>query len=121
MARKERIKELCDKKGISAKQLEETLGLGKGYVSKVDKSKPNMSKIQPIADFFNVPIGYILNGESKFKKEKVEFSIQAVIDAVSGKILQELKDMSEEDKEEVLRYARYRKQLDKTNKSKKDV
>lgn len=62
MTLRERIKELCNKKNISMNQLEKELGFGKGYVSKLDKSKPNASKIQLIADYFQVSIDYLIYG-----------------------------------------------------------
>ena len=53
---KERIKSLCKEYGISMNKLEETLGLGKGYISKLGNSTPNTTKIKKIADYFNVSV-----------------------------------------------------------------
>ena len=39
---KERIQFLCKKNGITSKSLEEHLGFGKGYISKIDKAAPNL-------------------------------------------------------------------------------
>ena len=60
---KERIKNLCDNKGISMNKLEEILGFGKGYISKLGTTTPNTSKIKLIADYFGVSVDYILTGE----------------------------------------------------------
>ena len=49
---KERIKSLCKDYGISMNKLEETLGFGKGYISKLGNSTPNATKIKKIADYF---------------------------------------------------------------------
>lgn len=62
---KERIKSLCKNSGISMNKLEEELGFAKGYISKLDKSNPNSSKLQKIADFFNVTLDYLISGEEK--------------------------------------------------------
>lgn len=62
---KERIKSLCKNRGISMNKLEEELGFAKGYVSKLDKSNPNSSKLQKIADYFNVSLDYLISGEEK--------------------------------------------------------
>ncbi len=59
---KERIKDLCNKQGISMNQLEQELGFGKGYISKLGKSTPNTAKIQQIAKRLNTSIEYLMTG-----------------------------------------------------------
>ena len=63
MSIKDRIKELCSINNVSVNKLEKTLGFATGYVSKLDKSTPNTSKINMIADYFNVTVDYLMNGE----------------------------------------------------------
>lgn len=60
---KERIKELCKNNGISMNKLEDTLGFGKGYISKLGESTPNASKIKKIADYFGVTVDYLMTGK----------------------------------------------------------
>lgn len=67
---KERIKELCKLNGISMNKLEDILGFGKGYISKLNESTPNSAKIKKIADYFNVSVDYLLSGEEKEGGEK---------------------------------------------------
>lgn len=45
---KERIKELCKVRKISMNMLEQELGFGKGYLSKLGQSTPNTSKIKKL-------------------------------------------------------------------------
>lgn len=59
---KERIKYLCKIKHISMNSVEESLGFAKGYLSKLDKSKPNSAKMIKIAEFFNVSVEYLMTG-----------------------------------------------------------
>ena len=59
---KERIKALCKDNGISMNKLEETLGFGKGYISKLGSSTHNATKIKKIADYFNVSVDYLMTG-----------------------------------------------------------
>lgn len=59
---KERIKALCKDNGISMNKLEETLGFGKGYISKLGSSTPKATKIKKIADYFNVSVDYLMTG-----------------------------------------------------------
>lgn len=60
---KERIQMLCKNKSISMNQLEQDLGFGKGYISKLNKSTPNATKIQQIATYFNVSVDYLMSGQ----------------------------------------------------------
>ena len=60
---KERIKKLCKDNGISLNKLEDTLGFGKGYLSKLNSSSPNVSNIKKIADYFGVSVDWIMDGK----------------------------------------------------------
>jgi repressor LexA len=65
----EKIKELCKEKHISVNALEQTLGFAKGSLCKIDKNKPSSSRLQKIADYFEVQLDY-LAGTSEFKTMK---------------------------------------------------
>lgn len=67
---KERIKKLCKNNGISMNKLEETLGFGKGYISKLGITTPNTTKIQAIADYFNVSVDYLLKGDEEPQEKR---------------------------------------------------
>ncbi|WP_343250611.1 helix-turn-helix transcriptional regulator [Diplocloster hominis] len=77
MELKERIKQLCNLQHISMNKLEDTLGFGKGYISKLNNSNPNISKIQKIADYFGVTVDYLLGNETidpdKWDEEAAQF------------------------------------------------
>lgn len=62
MTLKERIKDLCKERNVSLNKVEEDLGFGKGYLSKLGKSKPNISKIQKMADYFGVSVDWLMGG-----------------------------------------------------------
>ena len=59
---KERVKELCKNSNISMNQLEQELGFGKGYISKLGKSTPNTAKIQQLANRLGVSVDYLMSG-----------------------------------------------------------
>jgi transcriptional regulator with XRE-family HTH domain len=61
MTLKERIKLLCREHGVSMNKLEEDLGFGKGYISKLGTSKPNANKLKQIADYFHVSLDFLLS------------------------------------------------------------
>ena len=67
MTIKDRVKKLCKARGVSLNQLEHELSFGKGYLSKLGNSTPNAAKIQQIAEYFNVTVDFLINGESAKK------------------------------------------------------
>ena len=89
---KERIQFLCKQNGITSKSLEEHLGFGKGYISKIDKAAPNLSKIKPIADYFGVTLDYLLSAEEEVKEKapdltsRDERDIAKDLDRIMGQI-----------------------------------
>ncbi|WP_124067417.1 helix-turn-helix transcriptional regulator [Clostridium sp. E02] len=66
---KERIKELCKNSNISMNQLEQELGFGKGYISKLGKSTPNTTKIQQLANRLGVSVDYLMTGNAEDDSE----------------------------------------------------
>lgn len=64
MTLKDRIKSLCKERGISMNKLEDELNFGKGYISKLGTSQPNVNKLQQIADYFNVSLDYLMSGSA---------------------------------------------------------
>lgn len=56
----EKIKELCQKRGISINSLEETLGYSRNTIYSMKSKKPNAERLQQIADYFNVSTDYLL-------------------------------------------------------------
>ena len=63
MSIKERIQDLCKANHASMNSVEETLGFGKGYLSKLGTTKPNSEKLEKIANYFNVSLDYIITGK----------------------------------------------------------
>lgn len=70
MTLKDRIKELCEKNGVTMNKLESDCGFGRGYVSKLEKSTPNSQKLQKIADYFNISLDYLMTGETNQHSDK---------------------------------------------------
>ncbi|MEI4393541.1 helix-turn-helix transcriptional regulator [Streptococcus anginosus] len=56
----EKIKELCQKRGISINSLEETLGYSRNTIYSMKSKKPNAERLQQIADYFSVSTDYLL-------------------------------------------------------------
>ncbi|MDE7271555.1 MAG: helix-turn-helix domain-containing protein, partial [Lachnospiraceae bacterium] len=64
MTLKDRVKELCEKNGVSMNKLESDCGFGRGYISKLEKSTPNSQKLQKIADYFDISLDYLMTGDT---------------------------------------------------------
>lgn len=56
----DKIKELCQKQGISLNQLEDKLNFSTNYLYSMKKGNPKADNLQKIADYFNVSIDYLL-------------------------------------------------------------
>ncbi|ECX6990192.1 XRE family transcriptional regulator [Listeria monocytogenes] len=56
----DRIKELCKKRSISVKMLEENLNFPSNTVYQWKKRTPGIDKLQKVADYFNVSVDYLL-------------------------------------------------------------
>ncbi|MFT4146407.1 MAG: helix-turn-helix transcriptional regulator [Mobilitalea sp.] len=57
---RDRIRVLANEKGMSLPDLESTLGFGNSTIVKWDKAIPSASKLEIVADFFNVSIDYLM-------------------------------------------------------------
>lgn len=81
----EKIKELCQQRGISINYLEETLGYSRNTIYSMKSKKPNAERLQEIADYFNVSTDYLLgrtnnpniaNDQEKFYFEGQEVDVE---------------------------------------------
>lgn len=105
---KNRIKELCAKTGVSMNKLETELGFGKGYISKLGSSSPNTTKLQKIADYFNVSLDYLMTGKEKDDDPKYylnDETAQIAQEIFENKELRVLFDASRKAKPEALKLA----------------
>ncbi|HDE4660510.1 TPA: helix-turn-helix transcriptional regulator [Staphylococcus aureus] len=64
----QRIRNLCNSKGLTFAELERTLGFSNGQIRRWEKTKPGIDKVQKIADHFDVSVDYLLG------REKDEYS-----------------------------------------------
>lgn len=61
----ERLETLRKAKGISQGDLEKELGFSNGSISKWKLSMPTYSRLQKLADYFDVSVEYLTTGEEK--------------------------------------------------------
>lgn len=57
----EKILRLCTVKGISIKALERQLNFGNGTILKWRTSSPGVTKLEMVADYFDVSLDYLLS------------------------------------------------------------
>lgn len=55
------IKSMCQDKGITVTQLEQTLGFSPGSIFKWAKHDPRLSAVKAVADYFGVTVDDLLD------------------------------------------------------------
>lgn len=95
----EKIKELCQKRGISINYLEETLGYSRNTIYSMKSKKPNAERLQEIADYFNVSTDYLLGRTENpnIAKDGVASAPLDLRDIAAQSMLFDGKPLSEED------------------------
>lgn len=96
----DRIRALCEEKGITINKLEKEADIGRGNVARWGKHRPNIDKIQRVADYFGVSADYILTGnENKPAKNgelgETEQAIFNMLAQMTGSEHQEVCDYME--------------------------
>ena len=70
----ERIETLRKSRNISQGKLEKELGFSNGSISKWKNSTPTPERLQKLADYFDVPLSYLLSGKSDEETKETTFS-----------------------------------------------
>lgn len=101
----ERLKELCNKQGISINTLEERLGFGKNVLYSWKKNIPTGANLTKVADYFGVTTDYLLGRTdtpqfTRKDERDVQKMIQEMIDGLSGNSYAMLNNGGEELDEE---------------------
>lgn len=95
MSTYERIKELCNKKGIAQTALEKELGFGRGSIGKLRNGNTTVERLQKIADYFGVTVDYLTTGKESDESESsilIESNAPYYIDDETAKTAQEIYD-----------------------------
>ena len=102
MSTYERIKELCDKKGIAQTALEKELGFGRGSIGKLRNGNTTAERLQKIADYFGVSVPYLTTGKEESKENGTEFTPRDERD-IAKRLEDALNDL--ENKQEALMFS----------------
>lgn len=81
-----KIKDLANEKGVSLSELERSIGISNGSISKWEKSSPKADTLQKVADYFNVSVDYLLGRTNNrfygLSDKQREISIEQALDSV---------------------------------------
>lgn len=56
----EKIKKLCDERGISIRMLEQRTGIKNGTIGGWREHQPTLNRLQAVADYFGVPLEHFV-------------------------------------------------------------
>lgn len=97
----DRIEDLCRKKGMSFRKVEQSLGFSNGILRSWEKKMPSADKLAAVAEFFGVSMEYLLTGkETAPAREEPELSEDEVI------LLSAFRSLTEDQRRFVLRQLR---------------
>ncbi|MDB8624693.1 helix-turn-helix domain-containing protein [Streptococcus parasanguinis] len=113
----EKIKELCQKRGISINSLEETLGYSRNTIYSMKSKKPNAERLQEIADYFNVSTDYLLGrtDNPRIASDASIIDTDPIEEQTLVMFRKETEDMSDDEKE------RFNKALSRMMKTARDL
>lgn len=101
-----RLKELRENLGLSQYAFADRFGVAQSTVGNWESGirEPNFDTIQRLADFFGVSVDYLLG---RSEKNPLNEQLKDVDFALYG----EVKDLTDEDKEDVIEFIRFKKSL----------
>ena len=113
----EKIKELCQKRGISINSLEETLGYSRNTIYSMKSKKPNAERLQEITDYFNVSTDYLLGrtDNPRIASDASIIDTDPIEEQTLVMFRKETEDMSDDEKE------RFNKALSRMMKTARDL
>lgn len=110
----ERIAELCEEKGIKGGKMCSDLKISKGLLTDLKmgrRSGVSAVTAQKIADYFGVTVGYLLGQEPR-PEPTPEEQPDLCLDGVDFALYGEVRDLTQAQKRDVLRFIQFIKQKD---------
>ena len=101
---------LCNKKGVSCKKAVEDIGLSNSISTKWKKTgaTPKGETLNMIAAYFGVTVDYLLGAEKNPTAESSELDVK--LEGIDFALYGEVKDLTEAQKRDVLRFVQFLKQ-----------
>lgn len=70
------IQDLCSIKNTTLIGLEREIGLGRGTIRNWDTHAPSIEKLQRVANYFNVPVDFLLGNVGFTKKDERDIAVR---------------------------------------------
>lgn len=99
----DRVKQLCDKRGISINDLEEALGYSKNTLYRLKKQNPGADKLKAIADYFEVSTDFLL-GRSKEERISASYTETDLAQMVDNAMSFDGQPINDHDKEVIMAF-----------------
>lgn len=101
---------LCNSVGKAPSAVAVELGFQKAAVTRWKKGgNPTDASVHKIADYFNVSIDYLLSSEQKEKPAAKSSELDQQLEGIDFALFGEVKDLTDEQKQDILDYIRFKK------------
>ncbi len=81
----ERIKNLCNRKEISIRQLERETGLADRTIGRWDTNMPSIDRVKKVAEYFGVTVDYLLGVENSQISNSMDDELAEYLEMVRTK------------------------------------
>lgn len=106
----DRVKSICKARKIPLSRLESDLGFGNGYIGQLKKGTIRGDRLAEISGYLGVSVDYLLGTE---KDEVTEVPLELGMDGFTYALQNEVKGLTDADKELLLSMARQLKEARK--------
>lgn len=111
------FEKLLRERGVSAYKVAKATGISTGSLSdwKKGRSSPKADKLQKIADYFGVSVDYLLGATNAREEDSIEKEkrLDQQLEGIDFALYGEAKDLTYEQKLDVIDYIRFKKQKEK--------
>lgn len=106
-----RLKELRESAGLSQEAFAKAFGVAQSTVGGWESGArvPRLPMIENIAAFFNVPTSYFVDGSDEASPSSPDSPLDEHLEGIDFFLYGETKDLTDEEKQDVLDYIRYKK------------
>ena len=100
------LRNLREKYNLTQQQIADELGIQRPTYSRYEKGErqPNYNLLIKIADYFNISVDYLLG------KEENSQSLDEQLSEIEIALYSEVKELTDEQKQDILDYARFKKE-----------
>lgn len=113
----ELVKAICKERKIPISKLERDLGYANGYIGQLRKGTFPSNRLTEIAQYLSIPTSYLMNGGSNNEKAPTADGERSVSDdELKFALWGDCEDISDDDLEDVRRYAAFVRERKKDKK-----